>query len=402
MKDFNLLLLLILLPCLLAAQQLGGRWEGYLTQQGKTDTFYYQVDLQQNGDSFTGTSYSRTQDGENEAFFELTGFWDGSMLILQELRQTRPSLPQWCIKYATLGLGNDRGRAVLSGPWRADGCTPGRIFLQKAGAIQRDTIVQELPTGISGKWAGTLSQSDREYGFFFELELQPSGAGSSYIVSEGNGGGARMQLDYTYDEAQQRLRFQESRVVEKEDPAWPWCIKSGELQYRREGSRLVLEGRWEGYIEGYDMESGPCASGKLLLEKPVLTREIIQEQQAVEAPYESANRRKIEVQRVLEVSRPNIRIKIWDNGTVDGDVATLFLNGERILNNHRVSKRRIGIPVTLQQENNFLVLHAEDLGDIRPNTVAVSVDDGEREQVIIVSSNLEKSGAVMIRQFKVD
>jgi hypothetical protein len=34
--------------------------------------------------------------------------------------------------------------------------------------------------------------------------------------------------------------------------------------------------------------------------------------------------------------------------------------------------------------------------------VAVSIDDGEREQVIIVSSNLEESGAVMIKQFKVD
>jgi hypothetical protein len=191
-------------------------------------------------------------------------------------------------------------------------------------------------------------------------------------------------------------------VIKKEDPAWPWCIKSGDLTYRREGSRLVLEGTWEGHIEGYDMASGPCASGTLYLEKPVLTQEIVQTRQAIAEPYQEENQRQIKVQRVLEVSSPNIRIKIWDNGTVDGDIATLYLNGKRILNQHRVSKRRIGIPVTLSQTNNFLVLHADDLGDIRPNTVAVSIDDGEREQVIIVSSNLEESGAVMIKQFKVD
>lgn len=47
-----------------------------------------------------------------------------------------------------------------------------------------------------------------------------------------------------------------------------------------------------------------------------------------------------------------------------------------------------------------MVLHADDLGDISPNTVAVSIDDGQREQVIIVSSNLAESGALMIRKIE--
>ena len=43
------------------------------------------------------------------------------------------------------------------------------------------------------------------------------------------------------------------------------------------------------------------------------------------------SKRTIKVERVLEVQSSSIKIKVWDNGTVDGDVATLFLNGERIL-----------------------------------------------------------------------
>lgn len=62
----------------------------------------------------------------------------------------------------------------------------------------------------------------------------------------------------------------------------------------------------------------------------------------------------------------------------------------------------IAIPVTLQERHNFLILPAEDLGDISPNTVAVSVDDGIREQIIILSSNLRESGAVLIREVRVD
>jgi hypothetical protein len=400
----KLCFLFLLLTCLstLNAQSFGGRWEGYLVQPGKTDTFYYQADLQQNGASLSGTSTSQTQDRANEARFELTGYWDGEQLVLQELRQISPSSPQWCIKYATLYLGDDNGIPVLSGPWKADGCSPGHLFLRRPTKTVRDTVQRALPPSMKGKWSGILSQSDRDYGFFFELNLDHAPQGTSYIVSEGNGGSARMQLNWTYDEAQPRLSFQESSILQKEDPAWPWCIKSAELRYERENSRLVLRGPWEGYIEGFDMESGACASGQLYLEKPILTESVVQLQETIEQPYQNENHRKIEVQRVIEVKSSNIKIKIWDNGTVDGDVATLYLNGERILHNYRVSKRRIGIPVSLAQNDNFLVLHAEDLGDIRPNTVAVSIDDGEREQVIIVSSNLEESGAVMIRKFKMD
>lgn len=400
----KLLTAFILLGTLVSlhAQALDGRWEGYLVQTGKTDTFYYQADLQQDGASFSGRSLSKTQDGANEAQFELTGYWDGEKLILQELRQISPSAPQWCIKYATLYQATDNGIPVLSGPWKADGCSPGHLFLRRPTTTVRDTVQKTAAPTVTGKWTGTLSQSDREHGFFFELALEAGKSGTSYIVSEGNGGGAHMQLDWAFDESQAQFSFQESSVIQKDDPAWPWCIKSGDLQYRQEDSRLVLEGWWEGYIEGYDMESGACASGALYLEKPLLTEEVVKTREAIAQPYESANRRTIKVQRVLEVSSPNIRIKIWDNGTVDGDVATLYLNGERILHNYRVSKRRIGIPVTLQQKDNFLVLHAEDLGAIRPNTVAVSVDDGKRDQVIVVSSNLEESGAVMIRKFQVD
>ncbi|NBC09892.1 MAG: hypothetical protein GVY26_22115, partial [Bacteroidetes bacterium] len=89
----KLLSTFLLFFCLhsLHAQSLGGRWEGYLVQDEKSDTFYYEANLQQNGDSFSGESLSKTQDGQAEARFELTGFWDGDKLILQELRQISPS-----------------------------------------------------------------------------------------------------------------------------------------------------------------------------------------------------------------------------------------------------------------------------------------------------------------------
>ena len=136
------------------------------------------------------------------------------------------------------------------------------------------------------------------------------------------------------------------------------------------------------------------------MEKPVLTREVKREISVLTKPYEEQTDRIVKVGRTVEVNSKNVKIKIWDSGTVDGDYATLFLNGERILNNYRVQKYKKGIPVVLNAEENLLILHAEDLGDIPPNTVAVSVVDGAKETVIIMNSNLKESDAILIRRFR--
>ena len=53
----------------------------------------------------------------------------------------------------------------------------------------------------------------------------------------------------------------------------------------------------------------------------------------------------------------------------------------------------------VQPGENLLILHAEDLGDIVPNTVAVGIDDGIEMQTIILNSNLAESGAILIQPF---
>ena len=65
------------------AQDLSGRWEGLLTQDGKAEGFYYELNLQQSGDLYNGTSFSRTQDSLHYARFEVTAILDGRQFVLQ-------------------------------------------------------------------------------------------------------------------------------------------------------------------------------------------------------------------------------------------------------------------------------------------------------------------------------
>lgn len=377
-------------------QAFAGHWEGQVGQADKSGYYTYQLDLTERGKQVTGTAVSATPDKLYEATFKVTGYWDGSRWILQEVEQLKPETPKWCLKFATLTQHGD----YWEGDWTADGCKPGTLKLWRARSSQSINNSNDLP--LSGSWQGRLSQSDRDYGFYYTLNLKEDGTGTSAIVSDGPGGNATHQLKWTFNAKDNAITLRESEVIEKSNPSWRWCIKSAVLQLKREPLRLSLDGPWQGFIEGYDETTGTCASGQLTLEKPVLPPQVEAQTRPEEDAYTKTTGRQVKVNHVVEVQNKNVRLRVWDNGTVDGDVATLFLNGKRILTKHRVSKSKVVIPVTLNDDNNVLILHAEDLGEIIPNTVAVSVDDGKREQVIILSSNLDESGAILIRIFKME
>lgn len=412
------------------SQNLTGEWAGTITQTGKSTSFNYALSLEQDGQKVFGTATSSNTDGSGSAKFEVGGTFDGKRLVLQELKQLEPENAKWCLKHIRLQYTENQGIAKLEGDWEAQGCKPGTMKLVSSSTglvpISRDgsgqsgtsqSEIQNPQSAIEGRFSGHLSQSDRDYGFYFEMKFEPDGTGSSQITSDGEGGNATHGLRWTFDEAAQRLDFEETELAEESVPSWRWCMKSGSLFFKKEENRLSLTGEWSGYIEGFDEKTGPCAPGKLYVEQPIFTEisapapkpkpgETVTSTIAKQDPpqvkaYEAKTKREVDVERVLEVRNKTVRIRVWDNGTVDGDVVSIFLNGEQIVKNYRVTRQKHETIVKLDKPTNFIILHALNLGSISPNTVAVSVDDGVEEQVVLVSSNLTKSGAIMIKEFTV-
>lgn len=378
---------------LAAAQNGNEKWVGWSTQEGVSGAFYYEIQLSEQAGKLSGTAISRSPDGQHSARFSIAAVWQNGQLMLQEFEQTSPAQPRWCLKMARLQLLTRPDSLVLEGVWTADRCRPGNIRM----AIRND---QKERAPLIGQWTGHLSQSDRSYGFFYQMELQADGTGTSYIVSEGSGGSARHQLTWQQDSTG-TIQISECEVLEKTDPKWKWCIKNARLLLRREALRWVLEGDWSGMLEGHLTAKGACAPGTVFLEQPILPDTVAIASQEQAEQYKTEQGRQINVNHVLKVARSEIRIQIWDNGVVDGDMATLFLNGKKILGRYKVMKSKYSIPVKLSAENNVLVLHAESLGSVPPNTIAVSVFDGVKEQTIVLCSNLKESGAVLIRTFQI-
>lgn len=372
------------------SQNLAGVWLGTVWQADSPDTFYYEVQLTQNGEAVAGQAISSAPAKNMKGTFSLSGRFSAGQLSLQEVEQLSPESPRWCLKFLTLHLDSPH---QMTGEWTATGCRPGFVQLRRQGSSH----TEEIPFSYPGRWSGHLSQSDRDYGFYYEMNLLADGTGTSKIVSEDAGGEALHAL--RWEETTNGITFTEDHVIERTDPKWKWCLKSGQLVKSRTDGTYELRGDWDGYLEHKSPTNGACAPGSVYLNKPILSRTVEQRIAPRTNEYTERTQRTVKVDRVLKVRSDNIRIKVWDNGIVDGDILTLFLNGQQILHKYRVNKRRWSIPVDIIHGENLLILHAEDLGDISPNTVAVAIDDGVSEQVIVLSSNLRESGAILIQPF---
>ncbi|HEY8399466.1 MAG TPA: hypothetical protein VIK80_16110 [Flavihumibacter sp.] len=104
----------------------------------------------------------------------------------------------------------------------------------------------------------------------------------------------------------------------------------------------------------------------------------------------------------IHVVSDSIRVSFYDNGDIDGDSISVFLNGVPVLEKQMISAKATTIYIKLDPNKEFhdLAMFAENLGRIPPNTALMVVYDGDTPQEVFLSSNLQQNGSVRIRQKK--
>ncbi len=104
----------------------------------------------------------------------------------------------------------------------------------------------------------------------------------------------------------------------------------------------------------------------------------------------------------IEVVNSTLRLEIYDNGEIDGDSVSLFLNNKRILAKSMLTHKAIRLTIALDPnlEYNELSMFAENLGMIPPNTAALILYDGKTRYETLLSSDLSKSATLKLRKKK--
>ncbi len=100
--------------------------------------------------------------------------------------------------------------------------------------------------------------------------------------------------------------------------------------------------------------------------------------------------------KTIEIDNGSFTVDLYDNGEIDGDSISLFFNDKLLLSNKRLSDKSISLKLNIDEtrELNELIMYAENLGTIAPNTALMIINDGDSRYEVRISSDLQKSGVI--------
>ena len=106
--------------------------------------------------------------------------------------------------------------------------------------------------------------------------------------------------------------------------------------------------------------------------------------------------------RTLTVTHENISVRLYDNGEVDGDTISVYLDGRPIVSSKGLSTQPITVNLKLDESNpdHVLVMVAENMGRIPPNTSLMIVQDGDKRYEVSITSTEQKNAMVRFRYQK--
>lgn len=111
--------------------------------------------------------------------------------------------------------------------------------------------------------------------------------------------------------------------------------------------------------------------------------------------------RKVETVQTIYFTSDTLILELYDNGYVDGDTVSIVLNGKAFLTNIRLSEKaaRTTINVTPDMGDSVnLVMFAENIGTISPNSGLAVIKDGKKEHRIAFSGDMQKNAGIILRR----
>jgi hypothetical protein len=127
------------------------------------------------------------------------------------------------------------------------------------------------------------------------------------------------------------------------------------------------------------------------------TETIGKEPDIVLIPAQMMKRKNSEAGRIT-LHTKKITLNIYDNGTIDGDSVSIFFNGKLLLSHQLVSEKPITLNLELDENlvKNEIILFAENLGSISPNTALIVVNAGDKRYELLSNADLGKNAVLVI------
>ncbi|MFN9666012.1 MAG: hypothetical protein ACK55T_09950 [Bacteroidota bacterium] len=363
---FTLLFIYCFSP-LLPAQQMTGIWRGYFSSSvsmlgdaSRNESYKFEVQLLQEKNNLRGVSYSY----KTTVFFgkaEMTGIYTPGLkrLILKENKLTDlkiSSQSEACLMTCYLDYSSIGKMEFLEGTFYAvnihdkTDCGSGKIHLEKVK--ESDFKKEDFLLGKS-----TIKNPP----------LKANTPATGVVATPKPGTTNRPSTTIT------------SPPVAKVNPAAPATV-----QQPVELPKAKISG------ENPVSREPANADDKIKLPEQPVKKEPI--------PRVLLERENALVKTII-TDQKEIRIDLYDNGTIDNDTITVYHNNRLVTASQRLNFTPISFTIKSEPgvTTHEIVVVADNLGDIPPNTALMVVTTGGKNRVeIFLASNEQKNAKVII------
>lgn len=254
---------------------------------------------------------------------------------------------------------------------------------------------------LNGIWRGTLTPQAGGCFPVYYLELQITNAnnvlsGNAYDYYD-KARYVRLDFNGRYNAITKRLVLIEDKLLNVQIPreCFP-CIKTYDLTWSQNGKDEFLTGDFKGFASD---RTTPCPPGKITLQRmptpefPVQVRQndtLAKIQQTLQLKP-----REKEVVKVYQLDTSHVKIELYDNAEIDNDTVSVFLNNTLLLYKKRLTDKALILTVSAFPGTEYeLMMYADNLGSIPPNTALMVITSGKHKYELRVSSSEQKSAVV--------
>jgi N-acetylmuramoyl-L-alanine amidase len=99
----------------------------------------------------------------------------------------------------------------------------------------------------------------------------------------------------------------------------------------------------------------------------------------------------------IDLTQPNFKVDLYDDGDIDGDIVSVYFNGKVLLSNVTLTDKPQTLNLTLDsnKNENELLIYAENEGNIAPNTALMIVTQDNTRTEVRITSDEEKNGVIL-------
>lgn len=262
---------------------------------------------------------------------------------------------------------------------------------------------------LTGIWRGTRTQNAGGCfpQYIQELHITYMNAKDNSFMGNAYSGDkerfTKVLFTGRFNPATKRMVIIESAVLQYNVPenCIP-CIKTYDLTLSRNGLDESMLGEWKGHEMG---NANLCQPGKITLQRSqtaVFPVDVFQNDTLANLQKNmKLQNRDRELVKTIAVDTNKIRIELYDNAEIDDDTVTVFLNNTLLLYKKRLTDRPLVLDIEVFPNQDYeLMMYADNLGRIPPNTSLMIITAGKKRYEIRISASEQKSAVVRFKYEK--